>query len=1576
DSINISVTNEVYNTLALNGASGRFIARNPTASDFTAANPANLGLTADNKIVINFADNPDVDLSSGLEILRPDAQGNLVDARAEFYSYFDLAVNNTVGAKSFIISQKVFTQSANTSLTYNALDTLQLYEGAKSDYTFNYFLRARVTPTSGAVESTGASNYALAQFSVAVEAAGLNEFTEVLQVALVPNNADFGAAGQIILFDANAPTDTSSGASITLNQLAVNSFSGDDAYDLLVEFNNSDAALNNEIASGITITIPQGTAPATGDSSNLASNGGLIDLKLSSTARVPTATTASRPIVDLPNIAGDTFAIGEQIYTRRYDFALAQNLYGEATLIISVQDKDANKNLGRPRTQVITLTVNGPSIDEENQVFTTTATTVIGNKTLNRLREDDGPLSSTAPVAVALSITAGLDQGGLQGQTAGEHLITGFTAANNPRVANNLAQNGLDKNFITGVSGQTFTYAPNGWGVQDIIAEFSVVEPRGFGGTSNRSRTYTQSFPVVVENTIDPTSVMSSELMGFNSQSFGTLGNLLGTGTVTQSGPVTFADNDLFFDTLEGALGSGVVATGVTPSGLAGLPALTFAGSPYLLNILEPVAGSNNLARATLTYSLTLSTTQLDSLLNNVGVLPNFPLDLGFGSGSGTAINGELNVGFALNAEDPSVPVNAISDVTVLEEDINSNDVLGTLTFADGDIARNDVTPYALSIVSVVRQGTSNSVDGLLAWSALTKSTSTAGEASANLIYSKALDDAEVGVYTVTWRLTDSRAATQSFSREQSFTLTVNRFNDSPTLGALSFFDAGEDLNLNTNSAANDGFNVLLSLSDDDFLEPINNRPSFQSATYDSITFSIDQPISSVSPSCVVGSTGSNLFAIQNSPAINFSSIAISGTLNSGAAALTFANIKSSAGCGDPEIGSTLTATAITGVKVDIGGESDLAVAVTGRAYTIQGYRRQTHRMSAGSVSVSPDGATSDISVTIIDGDPDDGVPHQPSLESNSNVRRPASATSGNPGSAWAGVTTNIIGGDCDGVITVGTPGPYLESASDRSTISIPITSVQSATTGSCSLTISSVGEDGVGATIGGPLSTTVEVTIQNAPNFIMTPDFTNRAVLTQDNFNYATDTLEFSGSVRSSDTNDQSAITVNLTTNDFCAVDTAMFVFAGDDNVEYDFATVVRANKPGDCVVTVTAKEDDAIQGPLTQSFNFPEFAPAFIATSLTSVAGANFASSILPGGKSLRSGIRTNAAIGNAPGSSNGFLLTLSATNQDPGDDDRDPGFSYSPSIGPVGPCRIRENGSSSRQYLPSGMQSISYVIEPLNITSGGVCQEISISITEDGQENSFVIAPGSFIFDGVPTFTVSAIPPVTAYGVNIDLTITLISVDGNVGNSSINIINTPAQGSGCARAFLGGFNPTTRQAIMEVIILRPSTSSACTWTLSVTEDGVNSAPQTFNIPLPELAPSVMAISPLAITVDSVTSYRDGISIRTEVTDNDHNDNQNNVFPRREPLLSYLDLTPDVCRVPQENRFLGSFSVFGNPIRSAMASAIVIPLAAGTCRVRVTPDENGLAGTAIEFVITLENVAPIVVVTAPLTGSVMNPT
>ena len=178
-----AATDTVYNTGSIRvGALGTFgvIARDATSRvRNNAITPLrNLdtatGLGTDNKglqtiLIPVSTNNPTID------VLTQDAtSGNLVDDSARFNRYFDLqVVESGTGSALLNITQKVYSfQSQNASIaatSYNALDTLPLYEGATEEFDMTFYLHA--TTAGGSASSRAAS--ALAKFTVKLRANGV-----------------------------------------------------------------------------------------------------------------------------------------------------------------------------------------------------------------------------------------------------------------------------------------------------------------------------------------------------------------------------------------------------------------------------------------------------------------------------------------------------------------------------------------------------------------------------------------------------------------------------------------------------------------------------------------------------------------------------------------------------------------------------------------------------------------------------------------------------------------------------------------------------------------------------------------------------------------------------------------------------------------------------------------------------------------------------------------------------------------------------------------------------------------------------------------------------------------------------------------------------------------------------------------------------------------------------------------------------------------------------------------------------------------------------------------------------------
>ncbi len=137
-------------------------------------------------IVIPFTSTEDI-TAANIQILSEDASGKLEDSADNsdsFYNYFDITVNNAYNfastgspediSKALLITQKRFAVinsngEVEDSIKYNALDTIPLFKGETETTNQTYYIRVSQGDTP-----SNASNYALAQVHLNIEAAGLN----------------------------------------------------------------------------------------------------------------------------------------------------------------------------------------------------------------------------------------------------------------------------------------------------------------------------------------------------------------------------------------------------------------------------------------------------------------------------------------------------------------------------------------------------------------------------------------------------------------------------------------------------------------------------------------------------------------------------------------------------------------------------------------------------------------------------------------------------------------------------------------------------------------------------------------------------------------------------------------------------------------------------------------------------------------------------------------------------------------------------------------------------------------------------------------------------------------------------------------------------------------------------------------------------------------------------------------------------------------------------------------------------------------------------------------------------------
>ncbi|MCH9665840.1 MAG: hypothetical protein K0U41_08360 [Gammaproteobacteria bacterium] len=1509
--VNITDATAVYPALALVDAQGNsvtggnFIARDHTTlGTFNSLNN-NAGVLGGTNIAINV--NSETDLANGLDILSTDAAGNLVDASAEFNAYFNLAVNNTAGEtgqRNILITQKLFTQVANATRKYNALDTIQLYAGSQRDHTLNYFIRARAA-TDGA---TNASNYALAQFSVAVSAAGLNERATIERVALIPNtdNNFDNAEGS---FDDGILT-------IAENSIDTNSF---DSYRLLIEFSNADAIVEStvrEAASMISVDIAEGAVTGATASDNTASDGQLISLRATGTGDPLTAGA-----VELPAIASDAFeATGDEadygVYTVAYDFALAQNLAGSARIVVTVEEFERASGGGTPVSlgdhQIPLTLVVTPSNAAHVAAITTEANGV--DLITSSIIEDTLPLPESGGGTVGLTTSVPLDaaDAGAIGRTA---TVT-FTGVANPAQT---GDNPREKAVFTYVDAGSVSYNEHAWGVDVFNFDVAYTEPRGFANAHEIEYTLPTNRDVTVVAADDDTVFVSADFAGFAGADF--LG--ASAGVVTRTGSVVFSDPDLDYNAdLSSILGSSVTITSA-----AGIPAgagtVTF--NPGSFNVEQDAANDAQATVSGVSYSLELTEIQArakDTTAYNIGFEFN---------AAGTTLTDATQIAFAPQNNNPTEFSN-VPSITVIEEDIIGTTV-GTIVIADPDIAKTTSGNFAYAITDSSR-GVS------VEWSGSpTRGAPLATQISNTLQLAEVPDDADIGEHAVTWTVTDDLADGASTSTVTgTTTFTIARLDDTAAAARIAFTATGAALQINPRIDTTQTFPISLEVVDDDFLE--TPPASLNSVTYGPVGFIFTGP-STVSGSivCQIPATGTSLFSnSRTSETPTTSTRTTTGFLaKAGGDAITVSDLNSAFVdvCRQAlPIGSELTSAVFQAVKVDTDsnpstGETTIGqVTATPAAYVIQGYRNEVHTMVAPPVSVSP-GSSTTFTVTITDGDPDDGIP---STKTRTNVDR----TDG--GSEWADTTVTVPGA-CAGKVTVD-DGPYAYSSTGntaQSTLSFTVRGASTAEGETCTLTFNSVGEDGQSVTA------TSLVTVQPAPN-LLTPIFNPVSIADDDTYVYTGASVELGGTVSTSDP-DLSPITISFMTNDVCSVTTTPITethpIAGASGTNYPFTATVVPSKPGECSVTTTATEDDAPQTPNAATITFPELSPTFVATTATP------------------SGQRALAA------GSSSFEVTLTATNRDPGDDaSRGVDVNFVATSADTAKCTVTLSEATGNYVSPSdgigGTDTTVLTVIPADRLNGAVCPAITITATENGKPSEVIIAAGTFIFDGRPTISVrGSLPTVANYADDVTFEVNVGSTDGNVGARSVRATATDTDGNGASYCSVtSGDVSGGGVATITVTPERPSdTGAGCRITVIATEDGVDSFDRPVVIALPNFAPSIASVSVVPTAATQVSHYvADAITITTSVTDNDFGDT-NDDGDAGKPVLTYTPDNTGVCTV--SNQALGSFD---SSTGIATATASVTLFSPGTdCVIEVGASEaEGGDATPFDFVIVQNHVAP----------------
>ena len=773
----INLTGDTYNTALVRLSDddadvAYFIERDFTRLNKIQVTKNNQQKADDGVIVIPFTSNKNITVEN-IQVLSEDASGKLEDSADSsdnldnFHNYFDIKVNNTYNfasegnpediSKALLITQKqlaVINSSGVIDETnkYNTLDTIPLFEGETQTTSQTYYIRVSQGDTP-----SNASNYALAQVHLNIEAAELNIPAVVRQLYI----------GEICCIE-SALTDLAAGTgNIGENSITPNAFG---THFLYINITNQDYDTEEEGNTTITISVPTGEIAPT-PTSNVATNGQLIGLS----STMPRASNA------LPGANIVTYTQGGTDKDRIIRFALARNVYGSATINVHIQENDAEGNEIDSNTHTFTLNVNEDTSGDSNGNNAPTITTHIldnGEMTVDsnnlNLDEDTG----------LLEITDGTESRNIT--IIPEVVTTNDGASRNQTVETTLASVVRNDGFI-GTSNtkkvdvfdydsditnnNIITYQKHGWGITAINYRITETEPRGFGDTVNAviyNELSEVPLIVTVAQVDDDAVLVEATTVTYNLNEFETSQGSLNTTNNIPSRPITltYSDPDLRFSNF--SVGDAVPAKIIpgtqtrVPSSLTDTLAITPAAGT------EPVEVPNS-ELFTVTFTSDFSTiSQAD--YNTINSLGDGGLYI-------VPFTGD-------NAADANTSIRVLSDTNNHTIGSNSHDVfkrdgaesivsegssthlVGLITIQDLDFTRNLDEPETItfsvdSAIEQVREGSGDvprNITSKVRWTINTIATTT-NSAISSQINAHSLTDADVGDYTVTWSTTERYSA-------------------------------------------------------------------------------------------------------------------------------------------------------------------------------------------------------------------------------------------------------------------------------------------------------------------------------------------------------------------------------------------------------------------------------------------------------------------------------------------------------------------------------------------------------------------------------------------------------------------------------------------------------------------------------------------------------------------------------------------------------------------------------------------------------------------------------------------------
>ena len=803
----ITVDGKNYNTTTVrvpsnsNTVNTYFIERDNSEdlSSITRKGTANGNDIYDGTLVIRLEPSDNNKNITSTQILSEDASGKLEPA-TNFANYFDIKVNNTYTLdaegntvpehKVLLITQEQFdvyhsNGSLNEDVKYNALDTIPLFkDGIDEETTRTYYIRA----SQG---GDNASNYALAQFYVDIKAAGLNIPAEIealyIDTAVVPDPTSAFAN-----FDVTAGETT---AMIAENSLTIPNMFND--YALHINIINDDYSTNQE-GGGIT------TITATVEAGELLPDGSVTDNLLIALAPESSPDNAAVPA---DRTGDNSVSYGESAASinTSFKFALANNVHGTAIITIKLQENNTAGNEIDSINYEFTLVVEEiPNVDPTFTVQLTGAGETADPATDSldfTIDEDDSVFTGDDEEKdVNVLITENTNNAISRGQIA-EVTITGidYVATSNQKNT----PDGIP--FFNTYSGSnTIGYLKDGWGESVISYSVTETEPRGFGNVS----TDLYSGNAISRITVNPIPDAATEVVNdrveptYNLTDFQNAeGNFDPDAHPDPAKTLTiiYNDNDLKFADFE--IGNDVLPEVITRGTQVVIPLAldaTLEITPVFGGVPQPVTGAGTQFSADFTTDFAPITR---GQYNNISFQEAMALYAVTFQGDG-ADNVVADIPITVEA----------NEFRVLEDNINTNDifkaatltgeilpisegnsdgtVIATIHAEDGDLARpltETVESLTFTIGTIIPDTGVGNLVGKVRWltSPISGSSgSSVSSAISNSIVVDALNDRDVGNYTIPWRISQSVTAFDGGgSITGSFTLDVQNLLEPLTLG-------------------------------------------------------------------------------------------------------------------------------------------------------------------------------------------------------------------------------------------------------------------------------------------------------------------------------------------------------------------------------------------------------------------------------------------------------------------------------------------------------------------------------------------------------------------------------------------------------------------------------------------------------------------------------------------------------------------------------------------------------------------------------------------------------------------------